>query len=126
MLGQKKDKVEFVDVKIEKEEIKSFSFKGVIDGSLLTGTIFAKHSRYIIFLVFLAVVYISNRLNAEKVVRNLVATREDVKNLRAEQITTTSVLMNLSKPSTLEDLIEERGLGLKQPTEPPYKIIVND
>jgi hypothetical protein len=126
MLGQPKEKIEFVDSKVEKEEIKNFSFKGVIDGSLFSSGLLAKHSRYIIFLVFLAVVYIGNRLNAEKVVRRLVATQEDVKNMRAEQITIASELMNLSKPSKLEDLVEKHGLGLKQPTEPPYKIIVKN
>lgn len=126
MLGQKKEKVEFVDSKVEREEIKSFSIKTMLDGSLLSGAIISKHLPYILFLVFLAVVYISNRLQAEKVVRRLIAAQEEISNMRSEQITTASELMNLSKPSTLENMVEQRGLGLKQPTEPPYKIVVND
>jgi hypothetical protein len=126
MLGQKKEKIEFVDSKVEREEIKSFSIKTMLDGSLFSGAIISKHLNFILFLVFLAVIYIGNRLRAEKVVRQLISAQEEVTNMRSEQITTASELMNLSKPSTLEDLVEKRGLALKQPTEPPYKIVTSD
>jgi hypothetical protein len=124
MLGRKKEKIEFVDSKIERDEIKGFSFKGILDGSLLAGLALSKHLPFILFLVFLAIVYIGNRLNAEKLVRRLIVAQEEVKNLRAEEITTASELMNDSKPSTLEEMVLKRGLGLKQPESPPYKIVV--
>ena len=124
MLGQRKNKIEFVDSKVERDEIKGFSFKGMIDGSLLAGRLISKQLPFFIFLVFLAVVYIANRMQAEKVVRRLISAQEEVSNLRAEQITTSAELMNDSKPSTVEDMVEQRGLGLKQPTKPPYKIVV--
>jgi hypothetical protein len=124
MLGRKKEKIEFVDSKIERDEIKGFSFKGILDGSLLAGFALSKHLPFILFLVFLAIVYIGNRLNAEKLVRRLIVAQEEVKNLRAEEITTASELMNDSKPSTLEEMVLKRGLGLKQPESPPYKIVV--
>jgi hypothetical protein len=126
MLGRKKEKIEFVDSNVERAEIKGFSLKGVLDGSLLSGFAFSKQLPFILFLVFLAIVYIGNRLNAEKLVRKLVYAREEVKNLRAEQITTASELMDHSKPSTLESMVEKRGLQLKQPSSPPYKIIVKE
>lgn len=124
MLGKKKEKIEFVDSKVERDEIKGFSFKGIIDGSLLAGTSLGKQLPFILFLVLLAVFYIGNRYHAEKIVRRIIISKEEVKNLRAEQITTASELMNHSKPSTLEEFVEQRGLGLKHPTEPPYKIVV--
>jgi hypothetical protein len=124
MLGKKRTKVEFVDSSIERDEIKGFSLKGIIDGSLLAGSALVKQLPFILFLVFLAIIYIGNRYHAEKMVRRIVSAREEVKNLRAEQLTTASELMNHSKPSTVEDMVEERGLGLKQPTKPPYKIEV--
>ncbi|MBN2486236.1 MAG: hypothetical protein JXB34_09705 [Bacteroidales bacterium] len=123
MLGRKKEKIEFVDSRVERDEIKNFSLKTLLDGSLLSGAIFARQLNYIFFLVFLAVLYIGNRLQAEKVVRRLISVQEEVANMRSEQITTASELMNLSKPSTLENMVEQRGLGLKQPVEPPYKIV---
>lgn len=124
MLGKKKPKIEFVDSKTERDEIKGFSFKGLLDGSLLAGTTLGKQLPFILFLVFLAIIYIGNRYHAEKLVRQIIKSKEEVKNLRAEQITTASELMNSSKPSKLEDIIEKRGLGLKQPEDPPKKIVV--
>jgi len=124
MLGKKKAKIEFVDSRVERDEIRGFSLKGLIDGSLLAGTILGKQLPFILFLVLLAIVYIGNRYHAEKVVRQVISIREEVKNLRAEQITTASELMNHSKPSTVEDMVKQRGLGLKHPTKPPYKIVV--
>lgn len=125
MLGKKKSKVEFVDSSIERDEIKGLSLKGIIDGSLLAGTAIVRQLPFIVFLVFLAVIYIGNRFHAEKMVRKTVYARDEVKNLRAEQLTTASELMNHSKPSTVEDMVKQRGLGLEQSTKPPYKIVVN-
>jgi hypothetical protein len=122
MLGKKSSKVEFVDSSVERDEIKGLSLKGIIDGSLLAGAAIVRQLPFIVFLVFLAIIYIGNRYHAEKMVRKIVSAREEVKNLRAEQLTTASELMNHSKPSTVEDMVEARGLGLKQPTKPPYKI----
>lgn len=124
MLGKKKSKVEFVDSSIERDEIKGLSLKGIIDGSLLAGTAIVRQLPFILFLVLLAVIYIGNRFHAEKMVRKTVYARDEVKNLRAEQLTTASELMNHSKPSTVEDMVKQRGLGLEQSTKPPYKIVV--
>lgn len=124
MLGKKKSKVEFVDASVERDEIKGLSLKGILDGSLLAGTAIVRQLPFILFLVGLAVLYIGNRYHAEKMVRKTVHAREQVKNLRAEQLTTASELMNHSKPSTVEDMVKQRGLGLEQPTRPPYKIEV--
>lgn len=120
----KKNKIEFVDSKIEQEEIAGFSFKGFIDGSLLTLTVVIRQIPFILFLVFLAVMYIANRYHAEKIVRQVTSLKQQVKDFRAEEITTASELMNLSKPSSVQALLEERDMKLKEPVEPPYKIVV--
>jgi hypothetical protein len=111
MRGKKKAKIEFVDSKVERDEIRGFSLKGIIDGSLLAGTLFSRQLPFILFLVLLAIIYIGNRYHSEKIIRQNISIREEVKNLRAEQITTAAELMNHSKPSTVEDMVENRGLG---------------
>ena len=119
----KKEKIEFIDAKSEREEIKGFTLKGIIDGSLLTIRSVIRQIPYILFLVFLAIIYIANRNHAEKVIRQLTSLRTEVKDLRSEQITTASELMNLSRPSNVEALIKERGLKLSESKVPPYKIV---
>ncbi len=120
----KKENIEFIDSTIEKEELTKFSFKGIIDGSVLTVSAVVKQIPFILFLVFLAVVYIANRYHAEKVVRQIYALQDTVRDLQAEQLTTASELMDLSKPSKVQELINQRNLGLREPLKPPYKIVV--
>lgn len=117
-----RENIEFVDAKIEQEEIKGFSFKGILDGSLLTMRSFVHQIPFILFLVFLALIYIANRYNAEKMVRRIDALRTEVKDLRAEEITAASELMNLNRPSHVQVLIEDKGLGLKTSNDPPFVI----
>lgn len=124
MSAEDLEKVEFIDSKIEKEEMKGISLKGFLDGSVLTLRAFVKQVPYIFFLVFLALIYIGNRYHAEKVFRNLTNLKEEVKELRAEEIMKASELMNLSRPSRVQSLVDQNNLGLKEPVKPPYKIVV--
>ena len=120
---QKKENIEFVDAKVEREEITGFSLKSIIDGSLLTVRSVVKQIPFILFLVLLALLYIANRYQAEKVVREIDAIKTEVKDLRAEEITTASELMNLNRPSNVQNLVDQKQLGLTLSTEPPYKIV---
>ncbi|MBN2611059.1 MAG: hypothetical protein JXB00_05840 [Bacteroidales bacterium] len=119
-MTEKKDQnIEFIDREQEVKEIRSFSGREFLDGTILIREIVSKQLQFILFLTFLAIVYIGNRYHAEKLFRRVSEIQSEVKNLRAEQITTTAKLMNLSKPSSVSHLVEKRGLGLKELTNPP-------
>lgn len=111
--------IEFIDQEQEKKEFWSFSLRDLLDGSILTRNYVAQQLPFILFLTFLAIIYISNRYHAERIFRKVSETQTEVKNLRAEQITTTAKLMNMSKPSGVAQLVEERGLELKELSKPP-------
>ena len=111
--------IEFIDQEQERKEIKSFSFRDLLDGSILTRSIVVQQLPFILYLTFLAVIYISNRYHAERIFRKVNEIQTEVNNLRAEQITTTAKLMNMSKPSAVSQLVEEKGLGLKELSRPP-------
>ncbi len=119
----KKDNIEFIDQQAEQKEYKrSSSIKDFIDGSILNSRNFIRQLPYILFLTLLALLYIANRYHAEKVVRETSRLRSEVKELRAEAITIASKLMNISKQSEVAKMVEERGLDLKESTEPPIII----
>jgi hypothetical protein len=119
----KNKNIEFIDQQAEQKEYKkSSSIKDVIDGSFLNSKNFIGQLPFILFLTFLAILYIANRYHAEKVVRETSKIRSEVKELRAEAITITSKLMNISKQSAVARLVNERGLELKESTEPPIVI----
>jgi hypothetical protein len=107
----------------EKEEKKPLKAKELLDGSVLLRDTLRKQYPFILFLTVLAVLYIGNRYYAERMVRKINDIEQEVKNLRAEQITTAAELMNLSRPTEVANIVEERNLGLKQSVEPPKKLV---
>ncbi|MFO7370556.1 MAG: FtsL-like putative cell division protein [Bacteroidales bacterium] len=96
--------------------------KELIDGTFLVRENVLKQLPYLLFLTFLGVIYIGNRFHAERMVRQISDLKIEVGNLRSEQITITSELMNISRPSEVAALVESKGLGLKESMDPPKKI----
>jgi len=118
----KEDNVEFIDQKEESKELKGISYRDFLDGTVITRTNVVKQLPFLIFLCIIGIIYIGNRYHAEKVVRDITRMQEEVKNLRAEEITTASELMRLSRQSEVIKLIKEKNLGLEESTDPPAKI----
>jgi len=114
-----------IDVEKEKKEHKVKILKNFITGNILVQSNLLKQIPYLLFLVFLGIVYITNRYNFEKFYKKLNVLEEEVKNLRSEQITTSAKLMNLSRRSSVVNLIEKYNIGLVEPEETP-KIIIKD
>jgi len=96
--------------------------RGVMSGNFLSGTNVVSSLPYIFFLTFLGICYIGNGYHAEKTIRELYKTNNEIKELRSEYITTKSELMYISKQSQVARATEI--IGLKELTEPPKKIIV--
>jgi hypothetical protein len=97
-------------------------FKELIDGTFLVRENIIRQLPFVLFLTLLGVIYIGNRFHAERMVRQISELKTEVGNLRAEQITTTSELMNISRPSEVASLVESRDLGLKESVVPPKKL----
>jgi hypothetical protein len=108
------------------KEDKQLSFwKELLSGSMVSEKIILKNLGYISFVTFLTAVYIGNRFNAEKITRESAKILREVKDLRAESISTSADLMYASRQSEVYRLVRERGLGLEELKSPPYKILVS-
>jgi len=120
----KEKEIEFIDPKVESKEHenKKTSLKDLIDGSILTREAMTNQLPFIIFLSFMAAIYIGNRYHAEKVIRDMTRLQIEVKDLRAQAITTASELMFISKQSEVFKMVKENQLGLEESVEPPFKI----
>ena len=119
----KENKIEeFVDSKVEISEHKKSSLKDILDGTIITRKALAKQLPFILFLSFLAGIYIGNKYHAEKVIRDLDKLQQEVKDLRAESITTASQLMFMSKQSEVLKLVDSKQLNLVESVKPPYKL----
>ena len=118
--------IDFIDEPADYREEKKFSAKNLIDGSVLTRNGVVNQVPFIIFLAFLAILYIANRYHAERVVRETVKIQREVEELRFESITTASDLMFISKQSEVARMVQEKKLGLEELVEPPSKIVIEN
>jgi hypothetical protein len=99
--------------------------KELLSGSMVSEKIILKNLGYISLLTFLAAVYIANRFNAEKITRESARLAREVKDLRAEALSTSADLMFVSRQSQVYSLIREKGLNLEELKAPPYKLLVD-
>lgn len=116
-------RIEFIDAQAQPKNVRrKGSFRDIINGNILSRENVTNQIPYILFLAVLAIFYIGNRYKYEKLIRSEQTLQVEVKNLRAESITTASHLMFISKQSQVSRLIKEKGLDLEESVTPPKKI----
>ena len=99
---------------------KKRGLKSLLSGQFLNRDQAVKGLPFILFMSLLGIFYIANGYQAEKLIRHIYKTNNELKELRSEYITNKSDLMYISKQSQLATTTEE--LGLKELTSPPKKI----
>ncbi len=114
------------NIENNKKQVKPGSFiKELLSGSMVSEKIILKNLGYVSLLAFLAAVYIGNRFHAEKITRESTRLQREVKDLRAESLSTSADLMYISKQSEVYSMIREKGLNLEELKIPPYKLLVD-
>jgi hypothetical protein len=109
-----------------KKQLKTGSFiKELLSGSMVSEKIILKNLGYVSLITLLAAVYIGNRFHAEKITRETTRLQREVKDLRAESLSTSADLMYISKQSVVFSMIREKGLSLEELKTPPYKLLVD-
>lgn len=112
--------------KEKKNQIKPGSFiKELLSGSMVSEKLILQNLGYISLITFLAAVYIGNRFHAEKITRETSRLTKEVKDLRAESLSTSADLMYISKQSEVFSMVREKGLNLEELKSPPYKLLVD-
>jgi hypothetical protein len=106
----------------EEKDISKFRIRELLDGTILVRENVLKQLPFVLFLTFLGIIYIGNRFHAERMVRKISEMKTEVGNLRSEEITITSELMNISRPSEVAALVASKNMGLKESMVPPKKI----
>jgi cell division protein FtsL len=108
------------------KQIKTGTFiKEILSGSMVSEKIILNNLGYVALITFLAALYIGNRFHAEKITRETTRLQREVKDLRAESLSTSANLMEISKQSEVFNLIREKGLNLEEMKAPPYKLLVD-
>ena len=83
-----------------------------------------KNIPFFLFLAVLAVLYIANGHYADKTIRNINATANELKELQYEYKTAKSELMYKSREA--EMVQAAAPLGLKLSPEPPMRIVIDE
>lgn len=99
--------------------------KELLSGSMISEKIILKNLGYIFLITLLAAIYIGNRFHAEKITRETTRLQREVKDMRAEALSTSADLMYISRQSEVYRLVRERGLNLEELKTPPYKLLVS-
>jgi hypothetical protein len=118
------ERIEFIEEKKENKASKKKVLKDVLDGSLLKSEQLVGQLPFIFFLSLLAIFYIANRYQAERIIAQSMQLEAEVKELRSEAVSVSSDLMSISKQSEVLKLINQKGMDLKESFEPPMKIVI--
>jgi hypothetical protein len=109
-----------------KKQVTTGSFiKELLSGSMVSEKIILKNFGYVSLVTVLLAIYIGNRFHAEKITRESSKLLREVKDLKAEAISTSADLMYVSRQSEVYKLVREKGLNLEELKAPPYKLLVN-
>lgn len=112
--------------KNSKKHARTGSFiKELLSGSMVSEKIILKNLGYVSLVTLLAAIYIGNRFHAEKITRETTKLLREVKDLRAESLSTSTDLMYVSKQSEVFRLVREKGLNLEELKTPPFKLLVD-
>ena len=106
-MSEQEKTVEFVDATSGRKDGKRTNvIRNILNGNVLNRESVTSQIPYIFFLAFLAIIYIANRYRYEKLVKEVQTLQVEVKNLRAESITTASQLMFISTQSQVSRCVE--------------------
>lgn len=93
-------------------------------GTILTDERVTRQFPFLVFLVILGMLMITNRYRSEKVIRQIEVLQDQIDDLRSQSVTNSARLMHMSKPSDVANRVRKAGLGLDEPIRPPRTIEV--
>ncbi len=109
-----------------KKEFKTGSFmKELLSGTMVSEKIILKNLGYVSLVTLLLAIYIGNRFHAEKITRESSRLQREVRDLKAESLSTSADLMYVSRQSVVFRLVREKGLNLEELKTPPFKLLVS-
>ena len=106
--------------KKRKKGVLAKALSSIFSGTFLTNESTLKHVPFLLFLAFIAILYIANGYQADDKIREVNRITNELKELRSEYISTKSDLMFVSKQSEVAKAAEP--MGIKEPIVPPMKI----
>jgi hypothetical protein len=100
------------------------TLRTILSGRFLESDLLKKNRFWLLMIFVLLLFNISVRYRSEKVIREISAMSDSVKELRSESIAVAAELMQMSKPSEVIDRVRKSDMGLDVSKSPPGKLYV--
>lgn len=102
------------------------SFRQWMNGDILT-TNFVRSQIFLFLLVcVIAIFYIDNRFACEQQIVKINRLKEQLTNAKYEALTTSSILMQISRQSQVAVEVNSKGIDLQPSSEPAIKVDENE
>jgi hypothetical protein len=116
------DNMQEEDQTQEMKPTMNWSFRDLMSGKILTTPFFRKQLLLFILLCGIAVFYIDNRFTCEQQIAKINRLQEQLTNAKYESLTTSSMLMQLSRQSQVAAMVQAKGMDLQESIQPEIKI----
>jgi hypothetical protein len=117
---------EFISTKQEIKESSKFSLKDLLGGKVLEKDVVTRQIPFLLFVAMSILLYIFNQYQGENVMRQIMTLEKDIREMRAEAVSTAFDLQELSKQSEVKQMIIDLELPLQEAKTPPYKIVMDE
>ena len=107
-----------------REEKKRIGIAQIMDGSFLGTDFFRQQYKFMLLVVVLLILYIGNRYSVNAKIAEVDRLKQELTETRYEALVQNSNLMQESRQSHIRKLVEERGLDLRETTQPPFHLKV--
>ena len=94
------------------------AIKAFMTGNILSSAGVIRTYPYLVFIAFLAFLYIGNIFSMQRLHRQQAALTREVRELRTKSMTIASECMQATRQSNIIREIEKRGIPLKESLEP--------
>jgi hypothetical protein len=103
-------------------DLKSSSFRDVLNGEIFTKNIFKRQYLLVIMLAVLAFLYVGNRYSCETQLAKEIELKKKIQDLKYESLTISAELMQISRQSSVMNMVNVNGLKLIQTSTSPVVI----
>jgi hypothetical protein len=117
---------EFIPLNQEIKEAPKFSLKDLLGASVLSKDVVTSQIPFLLFVTLALLFYIFNQYQGENVMRQVVSLEKRIRELRAESVSTTFDLQEMSKQSEVIGMVVDQGLPIQEAKTPPYKIVMDE
>lgn len=98
------------------------SFSHILGGGILTEDFVVKQSKLLILIVFLIIIFISNRYSCMKKLTEIEDLNRKLRDVKYENLIISTELTTNSRQSQIEVLLEKKGMDLSGSKTPTYEI----